>query len=67
MYRKNADLISKRVGLINQGESYAVKEIDGNWVQISLDNNKQGWVYSFHGTLSSNAKTDFRRTQIPRQ
>jgi N-acetylmuramoyl-L-alanine amidase len=54
--RKKADLNSKRVALINQGESYAVKEINGNWVRISLGDNKQGWVYSFHGTLSSSAK-----------
>ena len=32
--RKNADLSSKRIGLINQGESYAIKEIDGNWVRF---------------------------------
>ena len=38
--RKNADLSSKRIGLINQGESYAVKEVNGNWVHISLGNNE---------------------------
>ena len=54
--RKNADLSSKRIGLINQGESYDVKEVNGNWVQISLGNNESGWVYSFHGTLSSTGK-----------
>lgn len=54
--RKNADLSSKRIGLINQGESYDVKEVNGNWVHISLGNNESGWVYSFHGTLSSNGK-----------
>jgi N-acetylmuramoyl-L-alanine amidase len=54
--RKDADLSSKRIGLINQGESYTIKEINGNWVRISLSDNESGWVYSFHGTLSSNAK-----------
>ena len=49
-------LTSKRIGLINQGESYAVKEINGNWVRISLGEQQTGWVYSFHGTLSSNVK-----------
>ena len=51
--RKKADLSSKRVGLIERGESYSVKKIDGNWVQIAVDEKNQGWVYSFHGTLSS--------------
>ncbi len=54
--RKKADLSSKRVGLIHRGESYAIKEVVGNWVQISIDENQQGWVYSFHGSLSSNDK-----------
>lgn len=54
--RKKADLSSKRIGLIHQGESYAVKEVNGNWIRISIGDNKQGWVYSFHGSLSSNAK-----------
>ncbi|WP_318615149.1 N-acetylmuramoyl-L-alanine amidase [Sporosarcina sp. YIM B06819] len=52
--RKKADLSSKRVGLISRGETYTVNKTNGNWVQITIDNNKQGWVYSFHGTLSSN-------------
>lgn len=51
--RKDADLSSKRVGLIRKGESYAVKEINGNWVRIALSDKKEGWVYSFHGTLST--------------
>lgn len=54
--RQKADLSSKRVGLIHRGESYAIEEIDGNWVLISIGNNKQGWVYSFHGILSSQSK-----------
>ena len=29
-------LSSKRIGLINQGESFDVKEVNGNWVRISL-------------------------------
>ena len=27
----------------------------------------KGWVYSFHGTLSSNANTDFRQIRVRRQ
>ncbi|WP_438311124.1 SH3 domain-containing protein [Sporosarcina sp. FA9] len=53
--RKNADLSSKRVGIIYKNESYEIKEINGNWVRIvfNKDKNKEGWVYSFHGTISS--------------
>ena len=40
--RKNADLSSSRVGLIREGESFTVKEVDGNWVRIALKDNKQG-------------------------
>lgn len=52
--RKKADLSSKRIALIQQGETYAIKEINGNWVRISIGGGKTGWVYSFHGTLSTN-------------
>ena len=51
--RKDADLSSKRVGLIYKDESYEVLEVNGNWIQISFENGKTGWVYSFHGTVSS--------------
>ena len=47
---------SKRVGLIHRGESYAIEEIDGNWVLNYYWKQKQGWVYSFHGILSSQSK-----------
>lgn len=53
--RKSADLSSKRVGLIHKGESYKIKAIDGNWVQISFKKGKEGWVYSFHGKVSSSS------------
>ncbi|WP_342505279.1 N-acetylmuramoyl-L-alanine amidase [Sporosarcina sp. FSL K6-2383] len=52
--RKKADLSSKRVGLISRGETYSVEKVEGNWIQISFANDKLGWVYSFHGILSSN-------------
>ena len=53
--RKDADLSSKRVGLIYKDESYEVLEVNGNWIQISFENGKTGWVYSFHGTVSSSS------------
>ncbi|MFS0575322.1 SH3 domain-containing protein [Sporosarcina sp. 179-K 3D1 HS] len=49
--RKKADQSSKQIGMIHRGESYAITEIQGNWVRIALDKKKEGWVYSFHGTL----------------
>lgn len=54
--RKKDDLSSKKMDVIYKNETYAVKEIKGNWVRITMNKNKEGWVYSFHGTLSSNAK-----------
>ena len=51
--RKNADLSSKRIGLIHRGESYKIEETDGNWIRIAIDAKRQGWVYSFHGILSA--------------
>ncbi len=54
--RKKADLSSKRIGLIHRGESYAIQEVDGNWVRIAFGTKQQGWVYSFHGVLSSTSQ-----------
>lgn len=65
--RKNADSSSKRLKIIYKKETYPVLEIVDNWVRIDIGKNKEGWVYSFHGTLSSNAKkqasTDSSNTQ----
>ncbi len=64
--RKNADLQSKKIGLVHKGESYPVKQIDGNWLQLSISDKKEGWVYVFHGTLSStlsnNSKVESKQT-----
>lgn len=54
--RKKDDLSSKKMNVIYKNETYPVKEIKGNWVRITINNDKEGWVYSFHGTLSSNSK-----------
>lgn len=54
--RKKADLSSKRLKVIHKNEAYAVKEVVDNWVRIDIGKNKDGWVYSFHGTLSSGTK-----------
>ena len=51
--RKGPDLTSKKVDMVHKGESFHVEEIDGNWIRISLGKKKNGWVYSFHGTLGT--------------
>lgn len=51
--RKGADLSSSRQGTVKKGEVYPVLQLEGNWVQIQLEDNKTGWVYSFYGHLSN--------------
>ncbi|MCM3743444.1 N-acetylmuramoyl-L-alanine amidase [Sporosarcina luteola] len=60
--RKAPGLSSKKVGLIRKGESYAIEEVDGNWVRLALGKKSSGWVYSFHGTLS--AKSTAGKTEV---
>ncbi|WP_301109733.1 SH3 domain-containing protein [Sporosarcina sp.] len=55
--RKKATQQSNKVTQIAKGESFTVIATDGNWVQIQLDKKKTGWVYSFHGHLSSKQPT----------
>ncbi len=50
--RSHGDLSSKRIDLIEKGNTYKVLEKSGNWVKIELSKGKSGWVYSFHGNLS---------------
>ena len=66
MCERKPILSSKRVGLIHQGESYAIEEIDGNWVRISIGKKKEGWVYSFHGTFHPIVKR-LPTNRLPRQ
>ena len=65
--RQKADLTSKRVELIYKGDSYKVKEIDGNWIQIELSKGNDGWVYSFHGTLSNVGTSGSVNGQTPKE
>ncbi|REB07206.1 N-acetylmuramoyl-L-alanine amidase [Sporosarcina sp. BI001-red] len=51
--RKKPDQTSKRIGTVSKNDTYPIQKIDGNWVKISLSGKKSGWVYSFHGELSS--------------
>lgn len=50
--RKKAGLSSKKISTIHKGETYPVQQIEGNWVQLKIDDKKVGWVYSFHGELT---------------
>ncbi|AOV07639.1 N-acetylmuramoyl-L-alanine amidase [Sporosarcina ureilytica] len=52
--RKKADLSSKKITTIHNGETFPVQQIEGNWVQLKIDDKKDGWVYSFHGELTHN-------------
>src|SRR5690606_5520165 len=59
--RKKADLSSSKQGTVKKGEIYPVLKMEGNWVEIQMDGNKTGWVYSFYGHLSNETaatKTD---------
>lgn len=60
--RKSNNLSSKKVKLIFKNESYPVKEIKDNWVRIAFDHNHEGWVYSFHGELSSSKNQQDNKT-----
>lgn len=51
--RKKADLSSSIEGTVKKGGIYPVLQLEGNWVQIGLEDNKTGWVYSFYGHLSN--------------
>ncbi|MCM3710800.1 SH3 domain-containing protein [Sporosarcina luteola] len=60
--RKAPGLTSKKVGLIRKGESFAIEEIEGNWIRLALGKKSSGWVYSFHGTLD--AKSTAGKTEV---
>ncbi|MBO1913774.1 SH3 domain-containing protein, partial [Microvirga sp. 3-52] len=55
--RSHGDLSSKRIDLINKGDTYKVIEKSGNWIKIDLGKGKSGWVYSFHGKLTNTKST----------
>ncbi|MET3574678.1 SH3 domain-containing protein [Bhargavaea ullalensis] len=49
--RKEADLSSKKVGVIRKGETYPVVAEKHNWVQLDVGGGKKGWVSAFHGSF----------------
>ncbi|MDN4607107.1 SH3 domain-containing protein [Sporosarcina highlanderae] len=49
--RIEPNLSSKKIGLIRNGETFPVVQVDGNWVKIKLDNKTEAWAYSFHGVI----------------
>ncbi len=60
--RKKADLTSKKIGTVSNGQSFKVLAQEHNWVQIQYNNKKTGWVYSFYGTFSDSVKTTAKTT-----
>src|SRR5690606_28252711 len=50
--RSKPDLSSKIQQTVNKGEVFPVVSMAGNWVEIQLAKEKNGWVYAFHGQLS---------------
>lgn len=58
--RQKADQSSKKVNIIHKGETYPIQQVNGNWLQIKMNNKKEGWVYSFHGELSQKKSTTKR-------
>ncbi|WP_432355743.1 N-acetylmuramoyl-L-alanine amidase [Sporosarcina sp. A2] len=51
--RKRASQSSKKIATVRKNDSFTIEKIDGNWIRISLEGKKSGWVYSFHGELST--------------
>lgn len=65
--RKKASLSSKKVTQIHKDDVFPVKEINGNWVKIVLGNKKDGWVYSFHGHLSSRSQLEAEQSSTDKE
>jgi len=63
--RKKADLTSKKVGTVSNGQSFKVLAQEHNWVQIQYSDKKTGWVYSFYGTFSNTVKTPSKASSSP--
>ncbi len=51
--RKQPSLSASIQKTVKKGEIFPVKSIEGNWVEIQISDNKNGWVYAFHGHLSN--------------
>ena len=50
--RSKPDLSSKIQQTVNKGQVFPVVSMEGNWVEIELTEEKNGWAYAFHGQLS---------------
>lgn len=55
--RKKPNATSKKIGVIRKGDRYPIATTNGNWVQIELSKKEKGWVFIFHGQLSSQSST----------
>ncbi|MDQ0429963.1 N-acetylmuramoyl-L-alanine amidase [Planomicrobium stackebrandtii] len=53
--RSKPDLSSEIQQTVNKGQVFPVVSMQGNWVEIELAEDKNGWAYAFHGQLSDQA------------
>ena len=51
--RKKADLTSKKIGIVYNGQQFKVLDQVNNWVKIQYNDKTAGWIYSFYGVFSS--------------
>lgn len=50
--RSKPDLSSEIQQTVTKGQVFPVVSMQGNWVEIKLAEDKNGWAYAFHGQLS---------------
>ncbi|GLC88479.1 N-acetylmuramoyl-L-alanine amidase [Lysinibacillus piscis] len=60
--REKPTLNAKKIGTIQNGQSFKVLGQEHNWVQIQYSSKKTGWVYSFYGTFAYNEKNTAKST-----
>lgn len=60
--RTGPDLSSKRSNIVYKGETYPIVERSGNWIKIKVNDQEQGWVYSFHGETAQQASSNTTAT-----
>lgn len=63
--RIDANQSSKKVATVYKNETYSVLKTAGNWVHIKINDQKEGWVYSFHGNLNRAQRTTSNNNANP--
>jgi N-acetylmuramoyl-L-alanine amidase len=54
--REGPGLSYSKIGQVNQGDTFPVLKINGDWIQIELKNKKKGWVANWLVTFEQNKK-----------